>query len=1615
MSGHLARKGFRFQDLYLLVRVLEAVGKQLDESWRQPASNFTVALDSLQVRFGIEASARNSTDANALDWDVLVSSPEQLELAEVKSGAVEKDDRLAFWNRLRGELTASSSQRVVPVLVVDPDVAGELATWTGLAALAGDRTKTGTVIEPVRGNVTNSQKLLQEALWCLCGTDPLQESKAVELKVAQDALARFTIQTFRAESLDERVEGLLEILFSTALSATYEPLLLGWLAGRATAPKGAHRFFTVRDLFAEIGVLAYSTAFNAEKLQRWRNLWREVPEAVRARTRGRLGISGRSIPSTEIQPAAVEALTRDDPAALLVRGIGGAGKSTFVAQAVSAAEGRAEFVLWCGADDVSLVEIDELVEAFRFRSSLSLLRDPSAAVRLFVDGLDDASTGKRERWAELLSRLPSLKNARIVASIREAVWRADGGLQQKLGAWRLIDLTLWPEVLVRKLLGDTKFATGLPSSVVGLLRTPILLDLFWRTFVESLQPDLLKAARLRSRHELLAAFWEERLLKSPRYAGTANVAQKVHDVSAHAAASVGPFTSGGQEAATVQMLLSEGVLVEEGRLQPRLNFRHPLLRDFAFAQWCVAAHSAADAASRWRSVKGGLQRYGTLRAIAEALSSLDATSDYPSLTLPDFLRALIENDSNAADQVAQFLGSLEKISGLDPYRWPSGLKAVLPANFGNAVLAAARLNENPVWGLPSEQWPNDSTWLDDRFPNELWQYAEWLREKTKNDGDLRWRDASISTARKLRVLAEEPRFAAQFAAADRWLTMQAVCCVARALPDVTTLSWLEREMPRGTWRTRAFALEHLVNLAGIDAIRTANLYRVAVGLVKIDGQFQLDAQRWGELMPEQAINWSLAGEDKHRSLLGEFPAAFFPVAVELAEALFRHEIETRETRGGGIADLMEAISPGSTSTVGGRETSGLVDLIDDMLDWAYWRNIVRGDPRERCLEAMHRHAEIIANSEIGMATSVVIPALRRSRLGSVQSIALDVLLNRETDVKCRTILRDALLDPRLYFVSGIDYWLERNLVVSWSDLSSNERDNLQNTIATLLLDESWADRAKSLLARLPVECWRPELQTQRPADGDIKYRATPRPTRRDDADDRLDGGWLGRDEENDEKIPGIWPDSLDRANLLEFYRASFALGQGDPGIETVRTHLPKAAASGIVLGTALKDDVQVMLRPENSWVWEALERTLNRYRKLEEGGDKKLPPYELTNICGLLGLMVVRDVPTELPGKLPEGDVWSGFRENSWTRALRLLDEALTWEPLASDTLAQEEFINVLEQAFATKNPLVQLTCCIRVRPWHWLRTPVRRSLFRRLVWETPTEAKVLQWSLGTALRCGDVERTEIFRLILGRTDLSKADELTRRLGEYIGNCSLFWFDGGTRSLAADLTREIVAAADRFPLLKEESHLRAFWSGFAFGLKERAKLVSSNATLAGDYGNWMLAAWRELVSRRKKRNESEGVVVFATHWLERKESTHENSQIARPWWESIQPLLTAVVSEGGTPDCFILFFNLRDGEFNYVCKPEDVISLVETWADRIIGLTNDKLVDLDATDRVKEEHHSWRECAEYAASSIDALNKGGLLRTDLQRDRAHRLLTRLASVPIRSGNAGAALHALQKE
>ena len=76
MSGSLARKGFRFQDLYILRRFLE-----------EGASHFSSILEAessgplAQPRFGIEVGTSAGSTA---DWDSVIRYDDRVEVIEAK-------------------------------------------------------------------------------------------------------------------------------------------------------------------------------------------------------------------------------------------------------------------------------------------------------------------------------------------------------------------------------------------------------------------------------------------------------------------------------------------------------------------------------------------------------------------------------------------------------------------------------------------------------------------------------------------------------------------------------------------------------------------------------------------------------------------------------------------------------------------------------------------------------------------------------------------------------------------------------------------------------------------------------------------------------------------------------------------------------------------------------------------------------------------------------------------------------------------------------------------------------------------------------------------------------------------------------------------------------------------------------------------------------------------------------------------------------------------------------------------------------------------------------------------------------------------------------------------
>ncbi|HEY5743009.1 MAG TPA: ATP-binding protein [Terrimicrobiaceae bacterium] len=1619
MSGQIARTGFLFQDLYLLSRVLRAASDCLDSAWQVGQSNLVDLLDSLPLRFGLEASRPDSSASNvsALDWDVLVLAPRKFEFAEVKSGAVSKDDRKVFWRRLRRELSrnANAATILVPVLVVDPTKVEALNKWTELTQTAAAFSGSPPAQEPT-GAVLTANQLLEEALWWMCSPDNSSDGSdpAADFTAACDALSRFELHCHEARQLELQVTQFLELLFSGGLTDTQQMLLLGWLSKRASSPNVDRRLFSICELLMEIGILQDAISLAPGTLKEWRVLWNEVPLGVQARTRVRLGEHGESVPPARVQPSAFDALTRGNDRALVILGHGGAGKSTLLAQAADAAVSRDNDVLHCGADDVRLEELEQLTKAVRFRAALSALRRPEAQLFLCIDGLDEAEAALRKRWAQLLVRVASLPNVRTLVSMRDEVWRRDGEVRKELEPWRVISLDIWPEPLVRELLTPTSFQTILPPAVIELLRTPILLDLFWRTFVEIEMPDVSRASRLQSRHNLLTAFWHERLLASPRYSAISDILSCINEVVSGAAANVGGFSETNLSAAGVQMLLSEGVLVREGRLQPRLRFRHPLLRDFALAQWCLQANDPFELSRRWNSIEGGLQRHGALRAVFEALSDPDASTDYPLLTLGNVVQAIVTSDCGLAHQVAHVLGTREPVPVLDPANWPSAVQTSLPPEFARDLLTAARLNENGAWSAPVENWPDDAQWFNEDYPTEVWRYADFLSGRARaKPSDPEFREQAHQAARKLRSISEASRFANEFAELDRWLMMQAMLCVIPTLPDEVTLAWVEREMAQSSWRTRSFLLAELIHLAPVDASRTAMIYRQAVGLTQHDGRPVIDESLWRGIMDHQAIEWSLAGENGRRSLLKEYPTAFLPVAVDLAEALWTLKHQDSGNPEYMISELLRELDPSCSDEVHQQRERErqlrLGDLIDDSPKWTYWQSVPNGEPNERCLKAVHECAQHCAKESSAVFESVV-AILRSSRMASIHTILFDVLLENEGNRGVLGFLRESVLDSRLYYVSGTEYWIEQGLMAMWLTLTEGDRVRVFEQLRNLLAIEETRDDARHFLARLPLADLPDDLQGERPRDDDDSYHPRARPNR-ENFDFQTE--WTPVQSNELETEIGKWPEVFDCEVLKSFARSTSFLSGQETSVEKLRASVANAIeeARGLLPALLLRSDL--LQDPSRLWVWQGLTQMLACFRRSREVETDE-PASDVVVRCIELALAVLRNIPTELPGSLPEGDLWTGYQDTGWSHALRLADEALTWQPVSNDQGFQSQFIEVIKAAFATEHPLVQLVCTITIRPWHWYRNAERRQLHDKLVWNVPKHASVLSWSLSRLQHSADVDRARIFRLLLNRSDLADAKQLAGRLGQYVGRGSMNVFLDGQRSAAAEVARESVNSPDVFPLLQDASNRSKFLRSLVFGMKEHAKLMSDHTELAVDYGDWTLRVWRILRAQRQKRNESEDIILLAMHWLERSEGQRDRTRL-KPWWHCLQPLFAAVICEGGRPDCFTLLFNLRGGGYNDLTTPEELLGLIEAFVERIRTGALAETLDLDQRAPEGEGYHSWRECAKHAAEVIESLHSDGSLRTDMHRERAHRLLSTLAAEPVRASQAIAAMHRLQNE
>lgn len=1547
MGGDTARRGFQYQDRYLLLQLLKEAATSLKDG-------------RAQKRFGVEAQTPQDAGSSPA-WDVIIQDGFLYDVVEVKSGSVERLDRLVFWRRLRTEATSARRKSIIirPLVVLDPS-ASSVDSWLSIPEIVNFN----KLPDRAPRRVTSPTELVAEALWFLC-CDGTTRDLLLSYAEAVELLRSLRVELFESKILEKAVTNGIDAIFSDGLSDQTEDLLLGWLNSRAISGTKERRYLTFAELLSEVGIFKESHALDAGLMRKWRDLAEDLQAKFNSRCAAGLGEEKCIVSFVRAQPQLSVHLHNHEVGGLVILGMAGCGKTKLLWQIAEQYKDKGDFVAPCAADDLNGEEIEGYVRWLRFQRAVINLEGANHRLVILLDALDEAEPELRKRWGQLLSRIAMHERIIVITTIREEVWRADGVTRPQLLGWEVCSAVSWSVDLVKELLADASFSSQLSPGLIELVRTPLMLDIFWRVFLD-VDASSERIGLPHTRHQLLEAFWLRRFLNSPR--SEAHVIKEQIDSLLQILASE---TSGISERLTFNCALaamrSESILVPNGGVHTRFRFRHPLLRDFILSWWCLSCTSSEEACTRWQSIRGGLQRHGALRAIFDALSDDEFRSHHSHAQSQSFLASVLATSIDAASSVAHLLGTNDASPLLDPAHWPYSLQKTLPAHFGREILSITLVAGNQSWCVPVSNWPLEATWIDPEFADALCDTVAFLKNRIRerpNDADLRNRARKVAV--HLRRASEHSRFNDIFARNDRLLTARAQIALISIVPDVQTLAWCEREMARSTWRTRGRLFEDLIHLAAVDAFRAASLYRTAAGLKFEDGKWRADKE-FGGAMDHQAIEWSLAGKDGNRSLLHEFPHAFMSVAFQLIDGL-------------------RALSEFG------------FDTFDEHLSWQFWEGHASMSQLLRVMDAVHSASKTLATERPEEFFEFVAPLFQSTKSVMLMSIYLDALFTNVTEFQSLRALDDVLVDGRVYHFTQLYHWLESALEIRWTSLQPNQKAIVLENIEALPQSTTCngASCRRRFLALIPQS----DLSITQAADArqciEQGMKRTNHPKSRESEMAYFEDDVVS---EAENQVAIGWPEEFQEPaiTILKKARSKFAENM-DAGARIEL--LQKISETLLLIIDKLSKYVFFLIADEQDWFWDLLSEFLEKYRVWIDDQ----PDPRIIEACASISLEALERIPHEIPAD--RLDCWPS---TPWMRALKLADTALTWSPSRDDSSLQGRWVSIIQRTFREDNPTLHVAFLSNVRNWHWLRTSERQRE-TTLILEKAKNGGVLRSFLRIIFSQPDMHRTIVLEGMLKRSDISESVEFMDQFGRGIGYNALHEFNDIGRSAISELLRDILADIDKFKLLTSLTMRAAFLHGVSFGLKEKAKTNVKSCDLASDFGVWNLRIWQLLGPMRIKRMGSKDVVLFAIHWLERKDAQFIN--YLKIWWANIIVLLRAIVVSGERPDCYILFFQFRDGAFNHLMAASELFELIEVLTDRLAFLS---LGEIEFIDHKNEEFHSWQEVMNYAASAIESARVATLFASDIERERAGNLLSKLAGPPFNAYSAKIGLHKLQTD
>jgi hypothetical protein len=1600
MSGSDARRGFRYQDLYLLSRLLPHVRDILRTVWRTGGHEVFAALDQSPLRFGIEAKA-SDPPAHSGDpvWDLTISDGIEDEIIEAKSGKIQRGERVVLWERLRKTAASPARQggNIVPVLVVDPD-AESIEKWQGLAGAAAAFDGSVPRAQP-SAPVRSAAQLLQEGLFALCGPSA---TPTISLPAALALLTHFRVYPQGRAALQEEVEKKLATLFPDAPASVLAGHLRDWLDRRATMVDETSKRFGVSAPLREISLLCEAAALNRGTWRRWldlRNEWRRI---VQSKATGRLGVDGGTIAIADIQPAIAGELPAGQGGKLLT-GSGGAGKTTLLVIVDQNWSGHGDSWL-VPAANLSELEIDELAAAVRFAAALT---SSDEHVRVAVDALDEVDSGlRRERWGVVLARLAAHQAVEVIAAVRNADFERDSHLRIHLESWKKFNLKDWPEDVVRQLLVPTSYEPHLKPGLLSLLCTPILLDLFWRTFIEA-QPSAAVPRLPMTRHQLLSTFWSDRLIRNPRHIGLSNKPSCFDPIFTAAARNLDGFKEDSLDNEALRVLASEAVLVNVGRLRPQWQFRHPLLRDFALAQWCLASDSTDEVALRWESIDGAIPRQGALQAILEALIDDSAPQDYPKIRFQALTEIFLFRSDESRSAFIRSVAALPALSILDPAAWAPTIQHRLPPNFGGELVGATRRETNLSWAVQFANWPQTAEWLDESFVPEVNSYLRLFlagrREPTKLvpavlDG--------AHLARSVRRWSESTRFRGAFERDGRFQKHFAVESIAALLPERETLAWLAREVPHATWLTQIAILENLRLVAHTDPKAAADVYRAVVGLYATDDRWTLDEKLWGRDISHNAFDLSLTGPNVNLSLLSSFPEDFLPVAMEMAEAIHWRDEKHREQNDQELAYLVALRGHSSAlqeETTANDRPDPLGDLIDDISSWHFES---RTSP---CQEASRKTVEEEAERSANTFATRLAPILRRSRLASVQGIVLETATKHNKNAAAQSVLRECLTDARLFHAPGLLPALEGAIAATWYNLDTEGQARLMSNIEATAPSHSHYRgpfARRMLLAAVPEATLNAEQQVEANAYREQQLQRV----RRELSTEKLSEEFPGwQRDEHSKRIAAEWPDSIDRDKLEEFHILYSAL-QGPSPSDAKNTAI-RAQELMFELFPSLTVDPRAWDNENATWMWHALRDLLQTLRTPINARSAESE----TLLHGAVELALQRlelgRAPTTQNGT--DARVMSSS-DSAWLGALAVANEALVHPELIDSAPFANRFGETVIARWNEASPAEQVDILYHVRfVKHWTRPGPLHTFAKGRLWTDSIDARPLAAALSFVPNLHELDRDSVLRMALKRTGLPHAEKLARDLGRLLGEYSMVVDQHGQRLGLVTLSNECVTNPENFPFLSDYETQRVFLSQFAFGMKTQAKHYADHFELASDFGRWNLAAWRHLHLLPPANDYNTiSVSLFALHWLSEGEEVAHSLVTRLRWWQELGPLRQAILQEGGARDLSHFYFLFYQGKLLDLCGTAEIFASLESLLLRLEPLLLANLITLEQTSTDDPDPRYWREALDRAVDAIDYFRRTGALDPPNNAETAHRLLSRLSAQPFNNAAAKDALHRL---